>query len=159
VEAPEPQPPPLRSIHTSNFTATLQELDISLVVSTYQAGKLVMVRPEGDCLNTHFRGFNKPMGLAVSGDRLAIGTALESALRPVADVTMSGVRATPLARIFSTTSRFTLRFPKGDFHEEPVPPLVSRHVRLGPPPRCAGFATACASGSGASGRPSCSRDL
>jgi hypothetical protein len=55
-------------------------LDISLVVSTYQAGKLVMVRPEGNCLNTRFRGFNKPMGLAVSGDRLAIGTALESAL-------------------------------------------------------------------------------
>jgi uncharacterized protein (TIGR03032 family) len=47
------------------------------LVSTYQAGKLVMVRPAGDCLNTHFRSFNKPMGLAVSGGRLAIGTALE----------------------------------------------------------------------------------
>jgi uncharacterized protein (TIGR03032 family) len=67
----------LRSIHTSNFPAILQELGISLAVSTYQAGKLVLVRLEGDGLNTHFRGFNKPMGLAVSGDRLAIGTALE----------------------------------------------------------------------------------
>jgi uncharacterized protein (TIGR03032 family) len=47
------------------------------MVTTYQAGKLVMLRPDGDHLNTHFRGFNKPMGLAVAGDRLAIGTALE----------------------------------------------------------------------------------
>jgi uncharacterized protein (TIGR03032 family) len=77
AEKPEPQPPPLRSLHTSNFPALLQELGIALMVSTYQAGKLVMVRPDGDCLNTHFRGFHKPMGLAVSGDRLAIGTALE----------------------------------------------------------------------------------
>jgi uncharacterized protein (TIGR03032 family) len=77
AENPKPQPPPLRSIHTSNFPAILQELGISLAVSTYQAGKLVLVRPSGDGLNTHFRGFNKPMGLAVSGGRLAIGTALE----------------------------------------------------------------------------------
>jgi uncharacterized protein (TIGR03032 family) len=67
----------LRSLHTSNFPVLLQELSISLAVSTYQAGKLVLVRSDGDCLNTHFRGFNKPMGLAVSGDRLVIGTALE----------------------------------------------------------------------------------
>jgi uncharacterized protein (TIGR03032 family) len=71
------EPPPLRSVHTSNFPAILQELGISLLVSTYQAGKLVVLRADGDKLNTHFRGFNKPMGLAVAGDRLAIGTAVE----------------------------------------------------------------------------------
>jgi uncharacterized protein (TIGR03032 family) len=70
-------PPPLRSVHTSNFSAILQELGISLLVTTYQAGKLVMLRPDGDRLNTHFRGFGKPMGLAVDGDRLAIGTSVE----------------------------------------------------------------------------------
>jgi uncharacterized protein (TIGR03032 family) len=71
------QDAPLRSVHSSNFSAILQELGISLLVSTYQAGKLVMLRPDGDRLNTHFRGFSKPMGLAVDGDRLAIGTTLE----------------------------------------------------------------------------------
>jgi Domain of unknown function (DUF4915) len=70
-------PPPLRSVHTSNFPAILQELGISVLVTTYQAGKLVMLRPDGDRLNTHFRGFSKPMGLAVDGDRLAIGTSVE----------------------------------------------------------------------------------
>jgi uncharacterized protein (TIGR03032 family) len=70
-------PPPLRSVHTSNFSAIVQELGCSVLVTTYQAGKLVMFRSDGECLNTHFRSFSKPMGLAVDGDRLAIGTAVE----------------------------------------------------------------------------------
>src|SRR3954466_6570885 len=70
-------PPPLRSVHTSNFSAILQELGVSVLVTTYQAGKLVMLRPDGDRLNTHFRGFGRPMGLAADGDRLAVGTSLE----------------------------------------------------------------------------------
>ncbi|MBY0523882.1 MAG: DUF4915 domain-containing protein [Gemmataceae bacterium] len=69
--------PPLHSVHTSNFPAILQELGISVLVTTYQAGKLVMLRANGGRLNTHFRSFSKPMGLAVDGDRLAIGTAVE----------------------------------------------------------------------------------
>jgi uncharacterized protein (TIGR03032 family) len=69
--------PPLRSVHTSNFSSILQELGITLLVTTYQAGKLVMLRPDGDRLNTHFRSFSRPMGLAVDGDRLAIGTGVE----------------------------------------------------------------------------------
>jgi uncharacterized protein (TIGR03032 family) len=69
--------PPLRSVHTSNFSAILEKLGISVLVTTYQAGKLVMLRPDGDRLNTHFRSFSRPMGLALDGDRLAIGTSLE----------------------------------------------------------------------------------
>jgi hypothetical protein len=75
--SPTKEEPPLRSVHTSNFPAILQELGVSVLVTTYQAGKLVMLRPDGDRLNTHFRDFNKPMGLAVDGDRLAIGTSVE----------------------------------------------------------------------------------
>jgi uncharacterized protein (TIGR03032 family) len=72
-----PAPPPLRSVHTATFPALLDERGLSLLVTTYQAGKLVMLRPDGGKLNTHFRGFRKPMGLAVGGDRLAVGTGLE----------------------------------------------------------------------------------
>jgi len=48
-------------------------------VSTYQAGRLVIVRDEGTQLNTHYRGFQAPMGLALAdgGSRLAIGTATQ----------------------------------------------------------------------------------
>jgi uncharacterized protein (TIGR03032 family) len=72
-----PAPEPLRSVHTESFPALLEHLGVSILVTTYQAGKLVMLRADGGVLNTHFRGFNVPMGLAVQGDRLAIGTALE----------------------------------------------------------------------------------
>jgi uncharacterized protein (TIGR03032 family) len=70
-------PQPLRAVHTPNFPALLRQLGASLLITTYQAGKLVIVRQEGDHLNTHFRVFQSPMGMALSGDRLAIGAALQ----------------------------------------------------------------------------------
>ena len=70
-------PPPLRAVHTPNFPALLRELGASLLATTYQAGKLVLVRDEGDHLNTHFRVFKSPMGMALDGDRLAIGTQIQ----------------------------------------------------------------------------------
>jgi len=74
-----PSLPPLRSVHSTNLPAILTHLGASLLVSTYQAGKLVVVRADGDVVNTHFHPFNKPMGVAVAGGRLAIGTAVEIA--------------------------------------------------------------------------------
>jgi uncharacterized protein (TIGR03032 family) len=70
---------PLRAVHTPNFPALLRQLGASLLVTTYQAGKLVMVRDEGNHLNTHFRAFKAPMGLALAdgGARLAIGTTTQ----------------------------------------------------------------------------------
>ncbi len=73
----EPALPPLRSLHTQNFPALLREMGVSVLVTTYQAGKLVILRDDGDVLNTHFSGFSRPMGLAVQGGRMAIGTSLE----------------------------------------------------------------------------------
>jgi len=70
-------PGPLRAAHTPNFPALLRQLGASLLVTTYQAGKLVMVRDEGDHLNTHYRAFQAPMGMALDGDRLAIGTTIQ----------------------------------------------------------------------------------
>jgi|GEM_PF-6795850 len=40
-------PTPLRAVHTTNFPALLRQLGASLLVTTYQAGKLVLVRDEG----------------------------------------------------------------------------------------------------------------
>ena len=69
------EPEALRSVHTTSFPQLLNELGASLLVTTYQAGKLVIVRADGDQLNTHFRAMEKPMGLALDGGRLAVGTA------------------------------------------------------------------------------------
>ncbi len=72
-----PEPPPLRSVHTSNFPQILAEAPASVLVTTYQAGKLVILRNDGGVLNTHFRNFGKPMGLAFNRGRLAVGTAID----------------------------------------------------------------------------------
>jgi uncharacterized protein (TIGR03032 family) len=52
----------------------LHQLGVSLLVTTYQAGKVVVIRSEGGTVNTHFRDLPAPMGLALHGDRLAVGT-------------------------------------------------------------------------------------
>ncbi len=71
--SPVPQPAQLRSVYTNNLPAILDHFGISLAVSTYQAGKVILVRNDGGGINTHFRDFNKPMGLAVDGQRLTVG--------------------------------------------------------------------------------------
>ena len=65
----------LRSVYTSNLPDILAQLNISLVVSTYQAGKVILVRNDAGTINTHFRNFQKPMGIAAHQHRLCIGGA------------------------------------------------------------------------------------
>jgi uncharacterized protein (TIGR03032 family) len=73
-------PPPMAFHYqqTDSFVALLQELDASLLVSTYQANKLLVVRASGGGgLSTLVRTFEKPMGIAADARRLAIGTHKE----------------------------------------------------------------------------------
>jgi len=67
-------PSDLQSVHTTSLPEALRQLGISVLVSTYQAGKLVVVRQQGGAANTHFRNFPSPMGVALDGGRLAVGT-------------------------------------------------------------------------------------
>jgi uncharacterized protein (TIGR03032 family) len=66
-----------RYTQTDSFVELLQRLGASLLVSTYQANKLLVVRAGGGGLSTLVRTFDKPMGLAASGGRLALGTRKE----------------------------------------------------------------------------------
>lgn len=65
------------SVHTSNFPDLLRHFNISLAVTTYQAGKLILLRPDGDKLNTHFRPLPRPMGMAVSREHFHVGCKRE----------------------------------------------------------------------------------
>jgi uncharacterized protein (TIGR03032 family) len=65
----------LSSVFTTNFSEILRNLGISLIVSTYQAGKLITVRAEDEKLNTHFCDYPKPMGIAADRDKIALGSA------------------------------------------------------------------------------------
>jgi uncharacterized protein (TIGR03032 family) len=90
---PTSTPPesPLRSVYTAGLPELFAHLNISLAVTTYQAGKVILVRHDAGAptngagpisimapsahsvINTHFRTFHRPMGLAVQDNKLAIG--------------------------------------------------------------------------------------
>jgi uncharacterized protein (TIGR03032 family) len=75
--APAPAPPAaVEFLYTQaeNFAPLLQELRVSLLVSTYQANKLLIVRAHGGGLSTLVRTFERPMGMAVGARRFAVGT-------------------------------------------------------------------------------------
>jgi uncharacterized protein (TIGR03032 family) len=72
-----PADSPLRSVYTQSFPEFLNQLQSSMLVSTYQTGKLICARYDGGQLNTHFRNFSRPMGLAVAPGRIAVGTRAE----------------------------------------------------------------------------------
>ena len=74
---------PATSRHSRSFPALLHRLGASLAVSTYQAGKLVLLRAvghqgdEGAELHADYHDFARPMGVAVQGIQLAVGSHLE----------------------------------------------------------------------------------
>jgi uncharacterized protein (TIGR03032 family) len=69
-----PAPVEFHYAQSEKFVALLHQLRVSLLVSTYQANKLLAVRAEGNGLSTLVRTFDRPMGMAVDGPRLALGT-------------------------------------------------------------------------------------
>lgn len=62
-----------RYTQTDSFVALLNQLGASLLVTTYQANKLLVARAAGRGLSMLVRTFERPMGLAVDGQRLNIG--------------------------------------------------------------------------------------
>src|SRR3989442_3433734 len=72
--SPAPTTVPFHYTQTESFVALLQQLDASLLVSTYQANKLLVARATGGGLSMLVRTFERPMGLAVDAQRLTIGT-------------------------------------------------------------------------------------
>jgi len=90
-QKPDPGHPPAPAAvefhytQTDSFPALLHQLGASLVISTYQANKLLVARAsrhvaqlgkgtEALGLSTLVRTFERPMGLAVRDGRLALGT-------------------------------------------------------------------------------------
>src|SRR4029077_6240296 len=65
---------PFHYTQTESFVALLQQLGASLLVSTYQANKLLVARATGSGLSMLVRTFERPMGLAVDDRRLTLGT-------------------------------------------------------------------------------------
>ncbi|MFA5885406.1 MAG: TIGR03032 family protein [Acidimicrobiia bacterium] len=62
------------SSHTASFPKALEVLGGSILVTTYQTGHLIAFRVADGTLNTHFRRFPSPMGMALHDNHLALGT-------------------------------------------------------------------------------------
>ena len=72
--ANSPTTSPLRYVHSVGLPHLLERLASTLLVTTYQAGKLALFRASNGRLSMLPRTFEKAMGLAVSKTRIAIGT-------------------------------------------------------------------------------------
>ena len=68
---------PFASVSTASMAQALAQGASSLLISTYQSGRLVCARAREDGMNTHFREFDKPMGIATAPGRIALGTRTE----------------------------------------------------------------------------------
>lgn len=64
----------VRYEHSRDFPDLLTHLGVSLLVSTYQAGKVLVLGGRQGKLALSFHNFEQPMGMAVSPHTLAIGT-------------------------------------------------------------------------------------
>jgi hypothetical protein len=62
-----------RYTQTDSFPTLLKQLGASLLVTTYQANKLLVARATGSGLSMLVRTFERPMGLAIDGRRFAFG--------------------------------------------------------------------------------------
>ena len=78
---PKPAGPPPPNLFESTYSLSILELlaasSCSLMISTYQSGRLISLREEEGKLNTHFRLFDAPMGVACSQSALVVATARE----------------------------------------------------------------------------------
>jgi uncharacterized protein (TIGR03032 family) len=63
-----------RSVASQSLGQLLTGLGVSLAVTTYQAGRVVVVRADDRGVNTHLLGFDSPMGIAIRPDRFSLGT-------------------------------------------------------------------------------------
>ena len=60
--------------HSTNLPGVLQQLNLSVLISTYQAGKLVVVGSSNNTPAFSFHTFDQVMGVAVARDQIAIGS-------------------------------------------------------------------------------------
>jgi len=72
-DATSPSPEAFSSVHTPSFVPLLTELRASLLVTTFQASRLILMRPTKAGINTHFYAMPRPMGLAADLNRIFVG--------------------------------------------------------------------------------------
>lgn len=62
------------STHSNSLVELLTAASSSIAISTYKSGHLIIASEYEGSINTTYRNFDRPMGIAVSGTKLAVGT-------------------------------------------------------------------------------------
>lgn len=62
------------SVFTASMSSLVAQSGGTLVVTTYQSGRTILVRNDQGSINTHFKAFHSPMGVAYDRQRLALAT-------------------------------------------------------------------------------------
>lgn len=68
---------PFTCSHTPELPELLFQLNCSLAISTYQAGKVMLVSSDGEKLHLLPRQFDTPMGMVAEGKKMAVACAHE----------------------------------------------------------------------------------
>jgi uncharacterized protein (TIGR03032 family) len=74
IAAPAPKLREISFRHSRNWPELLQQLQVSLLVSTYQAGKLAVIGAQQGNLQLSFHNFDRPMGVAIGHNQIAVGS-------------------------------------------------------------------------------------
>lgn len=69
----EPKQREVKYEHSRDFVGILEQLSSTLLISTYQAGKLVVAGVHRGELQLSFHNFEQAMGIAVSSQKIAVG--------------------------------------------------------------------------------------
>lgn len=59
--------------YSENLPEVLKKLNISLAFTSYQAGRLMLIRSDGKILDVNFKSFPRPMGLSVTDEGITLG--------------------------------------------------------------------------------------
>jgi len=74
----KPETPPFHSTHTPNIPEILWKNKLTIVITTYQAGKVIFISANGpNGLIQLPRDFKKAMGMAYDGSKMAVATKEE----------------------------------------------------------------------------------
>ena len=60
--------------YTASIPALLKQLNISVILTSYQSEKTVLIRTDGKTLDVVYRSFSRPMGIAVDNEKLVLGS-------------------------------------------------------------------------------------
>lgn len=63
---------PFQARYTPNFPTLLNKLGGTIMLTTYQTGKVIMLSSDGDNISQLVRDFDRPMGVAFQGDMMAM---------------------------------------------------------------------------------------